>query len=95
MSSLTVDQVALQLDSLAGWQQDGNSLVKVFEFMDFASAIAFMTHSAFYAEQLEHHPKWENYHNIVSVRIGDSEQGAVQSRDVQLAKRLQAVAEKL
>lgn len=93
MSSLTTDQVALQLDSLTGWQLDGNSLITTYEFADFASAVAFMTRVAFYCQELEHYPQWENYHNLLKVRIGEQTQGAVQSRDVQLAKRMQATFE--
>ena len=66
MSSLTADQVALQLDSLPGWSLDGHSLVKTYHFKSFADAISFM------------------------VRIGTADQHAVQSRDVQLAKRMQS-----
>lgn len=89
MSSLTADQVALQLQDLEGWALDGNSLVKTFEFADFASVIAFMTHAAFYCQELEHYPHWQNYYNILTIRLGDADQAAVQSRDVQLAKRIQ------
>ena len=70
MSSLTADQVALQLDSLPGWSLDGHSLVN--------------------AEILEHYPIWENNHTSILVRIGTADQHAVQSRDVQLAKRMQS-----
>lgn len=91
MSSLTADQVALQLDSLPNWQLDGNSIVKTYEFDDFASVISFMTHVAFFAQSLEHYPVWENNYNIIKVRIGDSEQSHVQSRDIQLAKRMEMV----
>ncbi len=90
MSSLTPDQVALQLQDLEGWALDGQSLVKTFEFADFASAISFMTHVAFHCEALEHHPHWSNVYNMITVRIGSSDQSAVQGRDVQLAKRMQA-----
>ncbi len=90
MSSLTPDQVALQLQDLEGWALDGQSLVKTFEFADFASAISFMTHVAFYCETLEHHPQWSNNYNLIAVRIGSVDQSAVQGRDVQLAKRMQA-----
>ncbi|MDO4700522.1 MAG: 4a-hydroxytetrahydrobiopterin dehydratase [Moraxella sp.] len=89
MSSLTADQVALQLQDLDGWTLDNHSLVKTFEFADFASVIAFMTHVAFYCQELEHYPQWQNYYNILTVRLGDANQPAVQSRDVQLAKRIQ------
>lgn len=91
MSSLTPDQFALQLESLDGWQADGNSLLKTYHFDDFASAIAFMTHSAFYAQELDHFPKWANEFNTVVVQIGNPEQGEVRGRDVQLAKRLELV----
>lgn len=91
MSSLTPEQVALQLDCLKDWQLDKNTIVKTYEFADFAAAIAFMTHAAFYAQALEHYPDWQNHFNLVSVRIGDATQAQLHSRDIQLAKRLEGV----
>lgn len=91
MSSLTADQVALQLDHLPHWTADGNSLVRTYQFTDFASVIGFMTHVAFYAQELEHYPIWQNHYNILSVQIGDKAQNEMHSRDVQLAKRMEAV----
>ncbi|UXZ04088.1 4a-hydroxytetrahydrobiopterin dehydratase [Moraxella nasicaprae] len=92
MSSLTADQVALQLESLPEWSKDGNSLVKTYTFAEFSDAISFMVRGAFSAQSLEHYPVWQNDHNVLTVRIGDPEQSAVQSRDVQLAKRLESIA---
>lgn len=89
MSSLTADQVALQLQDLEGWTLDGNSLIKTFEFVDFASAMAFMMRIAFYCQELEHYPQWQNCYNLLTIRLGDINQTAVQSRDVQLARRIQ------
>lgn len=92
MSTLTSDQVALQLENfLPDWQAEGNSLIKTYQFDDFASAISFMTHVAFYAEALEHYPTWQNLYNVISVRIGDPAQGEMRSRDVQLARRMESV----
>ncbi|MDO4441128.1 MAG: 4a-hydroxytetrahydrobiopterin dehydratase [Moraxella sp.] len=90
MSSLTPDQVALQLDGLPAWQLDGHSLVRVYEFNDFAAVIAFIVKVSFHAQELEHYPQWENCYTTLKVRIGNPERGAVRSRDVQLAKRLEA-----
>lgn len=90
MSSLTPDQVALQLDGLSGWQLENNTLVKTYQFETFADVIAFMTRVAFYCEELEHYPIWENYYTMLKVRIGEPEQYEVQGRDVQLAKRMEA-----
>lgn len=90
MSSLTSDQVALQLDTLSGWSLDGNSLVKTYTFDDFATAMSFMVRVSYFAQSLEHYPAWHHNYNVVSVRIGDVAQSAVQSRDVQLAKRMES-----
>lgn len=91
MSSLTPDQVALQLDALQGWQQDGNTIIKTYQFPDFAAAIGFMVQASFHAQALEHYPTWQNYYNEIVVRIGDTNQGELHSRDIQLAKRLESV----
>lgn len=92
MSSLTADQVALQLSSLPDWVQVGASIQKTYQFVDFASAISFMTHAAFYAQALEHYPTLTNTYNQVAVIIGNPDsQSEMRSRDIQLAKRLDAV----
>lgn len=89
MSSLTADQVKLQLERLSGWMLDGSVITKTYEFASFADTIAFITRVAFYCEELEHYPVWENYYTTLRVRIGDSEQYEVQGRDIQLAKRME------
>lgn len=91
MSSLTPDQVALQLDNLAGWTLDGQSIIKTYQFADFPSVISFITLVAFHAQELEHFPHWQNYYNELFVRIGSVEKGTLHSRDIQLAKRLETV----
>lgn len=93
MSSLTADQVALQLDNLDGWRQEGAALIKTYHFVDFASAMVFMQHGAFYAHSLQHYPVWHNHYNEVVVRIGNLEHQDIHSRDIQLAKRLDAIAQ--
>ncbi|WP_352311166.1 4a-hydroxytetrahydrobiopterin dehydratase, partial [Psychrobacter sp. W2-37-MNA-CIBAN-0211] len=69
MSSLSDKQIDLQLEDLAGWQRDGNSIIKSYEFNDFIEAISFMNQAAFHAEALEHHPEWHNVYNVVDVRL--------------------------
>ncbi|UNU72934.1 4a-hydroxytetrahydrobiopterin dehydratase [Moraxella nasovis] len=93
MSSLTSGQIALQLESLTGWQIIDKRLVRVFEFDTFADAIAFITRAAFVCVELEHYPIWENHYNQLIVKIGDPSRDDVHGRDVQLAKRIQALFE--
>ncbi|MCL1624331.1 4a-hydroxytetrahydrobiopterin dehydratase [Moraxella sp. Tifton1] len=89
MSSMTSDQVALQLDGLPAWQLDGSSLVRTYEFADFASVVAFIVKMSFHAQELEHYPHWESYYTTLKVSIGNADQGTLHNRDVQLAKRLE------
>ncbi len=91
MSSLSEKQVDLQLQDLPGWQRDGQSIMKTFEFNDFIEAISFMNQAAFYAEAMEHYPEWHNTYNIVKVRLTTDDTNGISSLDVQLAKRMQHI----
>lgn len=93
MSSLSDKQVDLQLQELAGWSRDGNSIVKTYHFSDFIEAISFMTQAAFYAEALEHHPEWRNIYNVVEVRLMTHDTGGITSLDIRLAKRLEYIVQ--
>lgn len=90
MSSLSDPQVQLQLEDLDGWSVEHGVLVRSYEFADFAEAISFMTHIAFFCQALEYYPRWHNDYNIVHIQIGKPEQD-IRARDIQLAKRMQAV----
>lgn len=88
MSSLSSEQVALQLHDLPEWIFDNNTLKKTYHFEDFSSAISFMVQVAFFCQTLEHYPVWQNHYNLVAVTIGDPTQ-EMHGRDIQLAKRLE------
>lgn len=91
MSHLTDAQVALQLQDLNGWSQDGDAITKTFIFNDFIEAMSFMTQVAFHAEKLEHHPEWTNIYNKVHVRLTTHDINGITSHDIQLAKRMEQV----
>lgn len=91
MSSLSDKQINLQLEDLAGWQRDGNSIVKTYHFSDFIEAMSFMNQAAFHAEALEHHPEWRNMYNIVEVRLTNQDTGGVSSLDIRLARRMEHI----
>ena len=91
MSSLYDHQVDLQLEDLAGWQRDGNSIVKTYIFNDFIEAMSFMNQAAFYAEALEHHPEWRNIYNVVDVRLTTHDTGGITSLDIRLARRMEHI----
>ena len=91
MSSLSNEQINMQLEDLAGWERDGNSIVKSYQFGDFIEAISFMNQAAFHAEALEHHPEWRNVYNIVDVRLTNQDTGGISSLDIRLAKRMEQI----
>ncbi|MES1965776.1 4a-hydroxytetrahydrobiopterin dehydratase [Psychrobacter sp. AH5] len=93
MSSLSEKQVDLQLQELPGWQLDGQSIIKTFEFNDFIEAISFMNQAAFYAEAMEHYPEWQNIYNIVKVRLTTDDTNGISSLDIRLAKRMQHIVQ--
>ena len=82
MSHLTDDQVALQLQDLNGWQQEGNTIVKTYKFHDFVEAMSFMNQVAFHAEKLEHHLEWSNLYNIVQVKLTTHDVNGITSHDI-------------
>ncbi|MDN6276514.1 4a-hydroxytetrahydrobiopterin dehydratase [Psychrobacter sp.] len=91
MSSLSDEQVDLQLEELTGWQRDGKSIIKTYHFSDFIEAMSFMNQAAFYAESLEHHPEWRNTYNVVEVRLTNHDIGGISSLDIRLAKRMEYI----
>ena len=93
MSSLSDKQINLQLEELAGWQRDGNSIVKTYHFSDFIEAMSFMNQAAFHVEALEHHPEWRNIYNIVEVRLTNQDTGGISSLDIRLAKRMEHIVQ--
>ncbi|HWB39256.1 MAG TPA: reverse transcriptase-like protein [Candidatus Saccharimonadales bacterium] len=49
------------------WQTTKHGLYKQFNFDDFKHAWAFMEKVAVLAEEMQHHPRWENEWNVVQV----------------------------
>ena len=71
---------------------DGKRIVREFAFTDFKQAFEFMTLSAQYAEELDHHPDWSNSWNKVRVSLSTHSADALTNLDIQLAKAMDAFA---
>jgi ribonuclease HI/pterin-4a-carbinolamine dehydratase len=68
------------------WQETKHGLYKQFNFRDFKEAFAFMTQVAALAEQLGHHPRWENEWNVVQVWLITHDAGStITDKDRELA----------
>ena len=82
-----------RLTDLPGWRVEGDELVKIFTFKDFAQAFAFMAAVAPLAEKLNHHPEWTNVYNRVTVRLTTHDEGGLSELDFELAKWMNEVAQ--
>jgi 4a-hydroxytetrahydrobiopterin dehydratase len=93
MSTFTDAQIEEALESLPGWSQEGEAIVRTYEFVDFRAALDFMNRAAGPIEEMDHHPEWTNVYNRVDIRLISHDAGGVTDRAVQLANVLERVAD--
>ena len=76
----------------AGWSQveDRDAIFKTFKFKNFAEAFGWMTKMAIWAEKLNHHPEWFNVYNRVEVTLTSHDVDGLSTRDVKLARKMDA-----
>ena len=84
-------------ERLPHWQLglEAKTLEREFVFRDFESAFAFMTLSARYAEEINHHPDWSNSWNKVSVSLSTHSAQMLTELDLALALAMNQFAQKV
>ena len=82
-----------QIAALEGWRigPDGKTITKGFQFPDFQTAFAFMTHVAMAAEKMDHHPDWSNVYNRVEIQLSTHDAGGLTERDITLAHAIERI----
>ena len=91
---LTDAERKIALAGLQGWSavEGRDAIGKSFKFADFNEAFAFMTRIAMAAEKMDHHPEWFNVYNRVDIVLSTHDAGGLSSRDVTLAKTIDAIS---
>ena len=86
-----------ELAELAGWAETSGreAIARTFIFKDFNEAFGFMCRVALVAEKHDHHPEWKNVYKTVEVVLATHDAGGVTTRDIDLAKAMDAVARQL
>ena len=77
-----------RFEEIEGWGKttDGReAFVKLFKLSDFKQAFSFMTSIAMKAEQINHHPEWENVYNKVTITLTTHDVGGVSELDYKMA----------
>jgi 4a-hydroxytetrahydrobiopterin dehydratase len=92
MAKLTDDEVRSALEQLPEWRRDGDEIVREYELPTFPEAIGFVVKIADLAEAANHHPDLDIRYTKVRVALTSHDTGGLTTRDVELAKKIDAVA---
>lgn len=94
VARLTEEERGAALADLADWTYDAerDAIRRSFRFDDFTAAFAFMTAVALMAEKADHHPEWFNVYNRVDVLLTTHDAKGLSKRDVDLARKIDALA---
>jgi len=85
--------IAALPSNLPGWSLVNGKLHRELRFADFSAAFGFMARVALAAEQLGHHPEWSNVWNTVVIDLTTHDTGGLSDLDVELARRINALAD--
>jgi len=94
VEKLNAEARALALAELSGWSpvEGRDAIHKSFRFKDFNQAWDFMSRIAPAAEAMNHHPEWSNVYNRVEILLTTHDCGGLSERDVELARKIEALA---
>ena len=85
---MACEDIKKKFQEIEGWEKvsDGrDAYTKLFKFSDFKQAFSFMTSIAMKAEQINHHPEWENVYNKVVITLTTHDVGRVSKLDYDMA----------
>lgn len=93
MERLEQGVIETALSGLAGWVQDGDGIVKAFEFRDFSEATGFLVRVAMISERLDHHADYSGVYNKLRLRLSTHDAGGITTLDVRMAGEIDALTE--
>lgn len=85
---LSEEEVKGQLATLEGWEKEGNSITRTYEFPSFDRAIAFINDVAKLASEAGHHPDIYNSGRTVTLSLTTHDEGGLTDRDIDLARNI-------
>ncbi len=88
MRKLTNEEIRQKLKELDGWQLDGDSIKKEWEFEDFNEAMDFIRDVADVVDEYDHHPELFNVYNKVSLTFTTHDAGGLTDKDFEVASEI-------
>ena len=95
MKKMSDAEVQAGLAEIPGWLVENGKLHREYKFASFTYAFGFMATAATAIEKMDHHPEWFNVYNRVTVDLTTHDAGGITVHDVELAKLLEEIAQKL
>ena len=76
-----------------GWEQDGDEIVRTYEFDSYLGGVGFAAGAGGVAEDAFPHPEMTIRWREVEVRLTTHEEGGITERDIDLAGRFNDIAD--
>lgn len=92
MTTLSDEEIDARLQSLPGWEREGEAIVRMFEFEDFVGSVDFVNRITPAAQDMNHHPDLAISWNKVTVSLSTHSQGGLTENDFALATRIDSLA---
>ncbi len=92
MARLSDEQIGQQMESLDGWQLEGNAIRKQFTFASFPDAVAFVNRLVPGAEAADHHPDILINYRRVTLTYSTHSEGGLTAKDFEGAKMADSCA---
>ena len=92
MAALSDGDIKMRLDGLDGWQREGDSIEKQFQFEDFSGSVDFVNRITPAANEMNHHPDLAISWNKVTVTLTTHSEGGLTENDFELAAQIDALA---
>jgi 4a-hydroxytetrahydrobiopterin dehydratase len=89
---MTADEVARRISSTNGWQIDGDTLRKRYEFANFAESLAFVNRVGEIAEAADHHPDITFGWGYADLRTTTHDRGGITDVDFALVEKIDALS---
>jgi 4a-hydroxytetrahydrobiopterin dehydratase len=92
MALLDENDIHEKLESLEGWELEGDAIVREFKLDDFVGSVKFVDSLVSPAEEMGHHPDVAISWNTVRVTVSTHSEGGLTAADFELADRINALA---
>ena len=96
MNLLPISQINENLEKIPGWnlEDNGKSLMKVFEFKDFSQAVSFINRISEIAEEEQHHPNLRLYnYNKLEVSLSTHTLNGLTEKDFAIAMKIEELTQ--